>query len=122
MTGVVLTKLGIALTALLKKGDKFIGKFILAIFGNKSQDGLKKRIRFTQLVATIVIVICCFWFVPAAIMTTSEEWDFMSSIYFCFISLTTIGLGDIVPGSSNNGYSVSDTDSLKNVTAITQQV
>ncbi|KAL3319216.1 hypothetical protein Ciccas_002110 [Cichlidogyrus casuarinus] len=36
----------------------------------------------------------------AVIYKFQEGWDLLNSIYFTFITLTTIGFGDIVPGSS----------------------
>ncbi|XP_076028793.1 two pore potassium channel protein sup-9-like [Oratosquilla oratoria] len=31
-----------------------------------------------------------------------ENWDYLTSFYFCFISLTTIGFGDFVPGTDED--------------------
>ncbi|XP_067877803.1 potassium channel subfamily K member 1-like [Heterodontus francisci] len=47
------------------------------------------------------IVVSCFFLIPAAaFMALEEDWDYLESLYFCFISLSTIGLGDYVPGKS----------------------
>ncbi|CAI9714812.1 potassium channel subfamily K member 4-like isoform X2 [Octopus vulgaris] len=33
-----------------------------------------------------------------------QEWDYFIGSYFCFITLSTIGLGDFVPGSNGNSW------------------
>lgn len=44
-----------------------------------------------------LIIIFVFLFVGAVIFAAWEGWDIASSIYFCFVTLTTIGFGDMVP-------------------------
>ncbi|GAB6022719.1 hypothetical protein CHUAL_006815 [Chamberlinius hualienensis] len=57
------------------------------------------NIRVFHLCIVVTIVIIFFFLIPAAIFATLEpEWDFLDSLYYCIISLTTIGLGDYVPG------------------------
>ncbi|KAM5135675.1 potassium channel subfamily K member 1 [Mantella aurantiaca] len=50
-----------------------------------------------------LLTITCFFFIPAAVFSGLEDdWNFLESFYFCFISLSTIGLGDYVPGEGYN--------------------
>lgn len=39
-----------------------------------------------------------FILVPSAIFTKFEDWSYAEAVYYCFITLITIGFGDFVPG------------------------
>lgn len=59
------------------------------------------NIRVFHLMLVAVFLVVFFFLVPAAVFNALEpDWNYLDSIYYCFISLTTIGLGDYIPGDS----------------------
>lgn len=62
-------------------------------------DGLSveaTRTSFAVVSACLVGVV--FFLVPALVYARIEGWSFLNAFYYCFISLSTVGLGDFVPG------------------------
>lgn len=63
----------------------------------------KPLVAIVHATTLAVLAVSCFFLIPAAIFSALEEnWNFLESFYFCFISLSTIGLGDYVPGEAVN--------------------
>ncbi|KAB0382017.1 hypothetical protein FD755_003934, partial [Muntiacus reevesi] len=63
----------------------------------------KQAVAIVHAVLLGVVTVSCFFFIPAAVFSVLEnDWNFLESFYFCFISLSTIGLGDYVPGEGYN--------------------
>ena len=55
-------------------------------------------------VSVTIIIMGLYIFGGAIVFCKWEEdWDIISSIYFTWVTLTTIGFGDYTPGSSFHG-------------------
>ncbi|KAG8287825.1 Potassium channel sub K member 1 [Homalodisca vitripennis] len=61
------------------------------------------NIRVLHLLIIAACHVILLMLIPAAVFATLEpDWDYLDSLYYCFISLTTVGLGDYIPGDSPN--------------------
>ncbi|XP_070783227.1 potassium channel subfamily K member 1-like [Enoplosus armatus] len=63
----------------------------------------KSKLAAIHAACLAIIMTLLLLIIPAWIFFSLEkDWDFLESLYFCFISLTTIGLGDYVPGETHS--------------------
>lgn len=63
---------------------------------------LKQRLQSTREMVPISVVLLLmtgYMIMGAMMFSPWEQWDFLTGFYFCFVTLTSIGFGDIVPGS-----------------------
>lgn len=74
---------------------------VFAPVGLLQRSGMEPRpATVVHFLLLMILVVLCFFVAPAAIFSALEvSWSFLDGIYFCFISLCTIGLGDFVPGT-----------------------
>ena len=68
--------------------------------GDLTQDALNDEPKVTVPISICLIIIAVYIFAGSLLFyTVWEDWDYITGSYFCFITLSTIGFGDIVPGT-----------------------
>ncbi|XP_078611108.1 potassium channel subfamily K member 2-like [Branchiostoma floridae x Branchiostoma japonicum] len=63
------------------------------------------RIRLVTILIVVLTSVGIFFFVPAIIFTIVEGWNFLDSLYYCFITLSTVGFGDFVSSVNHQSSS-----------------
>ena len=63
----------------------------------KVKEHKREHIRVPLYVS--LFIIATYIFGGALLFSMWEDWDYLVGSYFCFITLSTIGFGDFVPGS-----------------------
>ncbi|CAL1574631.1 unnamed protein product [Knipowitschia caucasica] len=89
-----------------------VGKYMLAIERNISdflegkinKKGRKICMRFSVHFVSYVSGAVLFFVVPMLVFQNQEGWTFSEAIYYCFISLSTIGFGDFVADNNPERY------------------
>ena len=59
-----------------------------------------------------LIVIIGYVLIGSVLFMLWEDWDLLKSSYFCFVTLSTIGFGDVVPGTATDRWGETSTEKL----------
>ncbi len=90
LLGAIIERLMVYTTRLLQNLIDTTQPYINALFTH-SYNVSEIRIFFAFVCATLVLSFLML--IPAAIYSNIEGWSYLNAFYYCFISLTTIGLG-----------------------------
>ncbi len=70
-------------------------------------------IKTTGAIISVLLTLIFFILIPAALFAFIEGpngWSYLDSVYYCVVTLTTVGFGDFVPGTQ--GSAISDSRAL----------
>jgi hypothetical protein len=63
-----------------------------SLFSNKENIINLQILTYTHLIVVAIFVISLFFLIPAAVFSSIEKkWNFLDALYYCFVSLSTIG-------------------------------
>ena len=63
------------------------------VFSRRTKTG-----KFVRILTLVLVGALLFLILPAFSFMLKEDWTYGEAIYYCFVTLTTIGFGDFVAG------------------------
>ena len=103
---IVYALIGIPMTATLLSA--MVNRWVRCV--EIMNDVMTRYLAGYELEARLVHVLCTFFviilasavafIIPAFLFAKLEGWTYFEALYFCFITMTTVGLGDYTPGCS----------------------
>ncbi|GLV35555.1 Open rectifier K[+] channel 1 [Carabus blaptoides fortunei] len=87
---------------------EFFGQIFITLYRKWKNSKVKNYAGSLGLVSQIILYLipgfAIFIFLPAFVIMHFEKWDYVLSVYYAFVTLTTIGFGDYVAGVENRGF------------------
>ena len=108
--GYLVSVLCTSFVRMIKRSEAFILRLRTKASQNKDNNKRNqyKSIRTIQSVMTTFIFLIFLWLLPSIIVMEAQDWDFETALYFCFITISTIGLGDVTPEMSVDPLELDD--------------
>jgi hypothetical protein len=78
-----------------------VGERVSKLSRKISNVRISRHATVNKAIMTIVLIVIGVGFlfiIPSVVLMTIEGWSFFICLYYCVITLTTIGFGDFVPG------------------------
>lgn len=89
----------IMFTALVERLMILTSKFLSFLTAKMGPSYKTLHIRLLHVFIILILLVIFIFLIPSTILFYLEErWNFLDAFYYCFISMTTIGLGDYIPG------------------------
>lgn len=89
----------IMFTALVERLMILTEKLLIFLTDKLGRTQKTLHIRLLHVSIIFIFVITTIFIIPSTIFFFLEtDWNYLDAFYYCFISMTTIGLGDYIPG------------------------
>ena len=103
---IIYALIGIPLTLIfLALLSRILNNIIEYLFKKVGKCTKKQWVKIITFIIIIFAGLALFILIPSLLFVRLQGWTYFESIYYCFVTLTTVGFGDLVP--------TRDTDNIK---------